>query len=332
VFKNRLECSSRLWAAVVLVLPIWVVLVGAVPVGAELVDRIIAVVNEEIILQSEMDKFVGEYRKAMNESGAADIPLYLSPEQRSQLLEKMIDDKLLEQEAKRLGITIAEQEIDQAIERVQQINKVTREEMLRVFELRGMDINEYREQIREQFMQSRIVNREVKSRVVITEEQIRNYYQANIKQYTGQTKYHLRHILLQVSSPAQDERERVLRNMQQLQERLKKGESFADLAKVHSQAPTAREGGDLGLFETRLLADNIHKALTGLNSGEYTDVVETEQGYQVFYVEDIVNAGGRSYEEVKEEIHEKLFMESTEQKFTQWFKALRQRAHISILE
>jgi peptidyl-prolyl cis-trans isomerase SurA len=120
--------------------------------------------------------------------------------------------------------------------------------------------------------------------------------------------------------------------MQQLRERLKNGEAFSALAEDYSQAPTAREGGDLGLFESRLLADNILDALVSLKPGAYTDVVETEQGYQLFYVEDIVNAGGRSFEDVKDEIHEKLFMEVTEQKFTEWFKNLRRRAHISILE
>jgi peptidyl-prolyl cis-trans isomerase SurA len=305
---------------------------GPFPAGAEWVDRIVAVVNEDIILHSEMEKHAEDYRKAMKESGQGDIPLYLSAEQRSQLLEKMIDDKLLEQEAARLGISISESEIDQAILRIQHINKVSHEEMLQVFKIKGMDINEYREQIKEQLMQSRIVNREVKSRVVITEEQLKKYYDAHFPQYAGQTKYHLRHIMMKVSSPAPQERERVYRTMQQLRERLKNGEAFSALAEDYSQAPTAREGGDLGLFESRLLADNILDALASLKPGAYTDVVETEQGYQLFYVEDIVNAGGRSFEDVKDEIHEKLFMEVTEQKFTEWFKNLRRRAHISILE
>ena len=329
MFVDKLRCSFR---PVLVVLVLVVFAVAPFGSGAEVVDRIVAVVNEDIILLSDMERNIEEYRAMAKEAGQEQAAWYLTPDQRSQLLEKLVNDKLLEQEAKRLGITISEGEVDSAIDRVRQINKISQEEMLRYFKLQGMEMGEYREKIKEQLLQSRIVNREVKSKVVITEEQLKEHYQANIQQYAGQTKYHLRHILMQTSSPAPDERERVYRNMEQVRVRLKKGETFSDLAKAFSQAGTAREGGDLGLFESRLLADNIREALNGVKAGGHTGVVETEQGYQIFYVEDVVNVGGKSFEDVKEEIHEKLFTEITERRFEEWFKQLRQRAHISILE
>jgi len=296
------------------------------------VDRIVAIVNDDIILFSELDKAIAVYQQMLKDSGYSDDRQRLSRDQQSQLLEKMISDKLIDQEAKRLGIAIGEEEVDRTIERIRQVNQVSNEEMLRLFKLKGMTYDEYRTQIREQLMQSRIVNREVKSKVVITDEDVKKYYQEHKSRYAGQTKYHLKQILMQVPSSMPDERERVHRQMQQLRERLNGGETFANLAKVYSQAATAEEGGDLGLFESRLLADNIRQALEGLSAGEFTEVIETEQGYQLFYVEEVVQAGGKSFEEAKEEIHEKLSAEVTERRFEEWFKVLRARAHIEILD
>lgn len=302
------------------------------PSRAEPVDRIRAIVNDDIILLSDFETAIEEYQQILKDSGQSDGLQPLSKDQKWQLLNKMIDEKLVDQEAKRLGITIDDEDIDRTIEHIQKINKVSEEEMRRVFKLKGMTFEKYRSQIKEQLMQSRIVNREVKSKVVVTGEDIKAFYRSHQAQYAGQTKYHLRHILMRAASGSPNARESVYRQMQQVRERLQSGEPFAGLAKVYSQAASAQDGGDLGYFESRLLADNIRQAVTGTGPGEFTDIIETEQGYQIFYVEEIVQAGGKSLEEAKDEIHQKLSAEMTEKTFEKWFKALRQQAHIEILD
>jgi peptidyl-prolyl cis-trans isomerase SurA len=167
---------------------------------------------------------------------------------------------------------------------------------------------------------------------VITDVEIKKYYDDHVRQYTGVTKYHLRHILMKPATPDPDEREKVRQEMQRLHERLKAGESFESLAKVYSQATTAQEGGDIGAFESRMLSAPIRDALTDLKAGEFTPVIDTEQGFQIFFVQELLQTGGKSIEEATPEIQEKLFAEVVEEKFKTWLQELRQRAHIQIVE
>ena len=117
-----------------------------------------------------------------------------------------------------------------------------------------------------------------------------------------------------------------------LQARLQKGEDFAALAQVYSQAPTASSGGDLGFFEIQLLTPQIRDALEGLTAGQFSDIVETDQGYQLFMVEEIQTTGGQSLEEASESIGAKLYSERMEEKFKLWLADMRGKAHIRIIE
>jgi peptidyl-prolyl cis-trans isomerase SurA len=302
------------------------------PCRAELVDRIVAVVNDDIILLSDFEKAVTPFRERLKQSGYSDARIdALLESERSAILEQLVVDKLTDQQARRHGIVVGEAELDSTIERIKQMNNMSDEELLRMLRMEGMTYETYREHLREQLLRSRIVNREVRSRIVITDEAVRAHYEENRARYAGQTQYHLRHILMRVPSHSQAERVRILGEMKALYARLQKGESFDRLARSHSQAATAGEGGDLGLFESRLLAEPVRDALQGLAAGQFTPVVETEQGYQIFYVEDVVHSGGRSLEEMKPEIQEKLYAEMVDQRFEAWLAALRQRAHIQII-
>ncbi len=306
---------------------------AAAPSHAELIDRIIVIVNDDIILLSDFENAVAPVRERLKQSGYSNARIAaLIDRERSTILEQMITDKLTDQQARRHGIMITESELDETIERIKQMQNMSDEDLLRTLQLEGLTMEGYRKHLEEQMLRSRIVNREVKSRIVITEEAVNAYYEANKAQYAGETQFHLRHILMRLAAPSQEERTRVSGQMRALHDRLKKGESFERLARIYSQAGTAAEGGDLGLFESRLLAETVRDALQGLGPGQFTDLVETEQGYQLFYVEDVVHSGGRSLEALKSEIQEKLYAELVDQRFEAWLAALRHRAHIQIIQ
>jgi peptidyl-prolyl cis-trans isomerase SurA len=302
------------------------------PSHAELIDRIMVIVNDDIILLSDFEKAVAPFRERLKQSGYSNARITaLINSERSAILEQLITDKLTDQQARRHGIVVTEAELDDTIERIKQMQNMSDEDLLRTLQIEGLTIETYRKHLEEQMLRSRIVNREVKSRIVITEEAVNAYYEENKEQYAGETQYHLRHILMRLAAPSQEERTRVSGQMQALHARLQKGESFERLARLYSQAGTASEGGDLGLFASRLLAESVRDALQGLAPRQFTDVVETEQGYQLFYVEEVVHSGGRSLEALKSEIQEKLFAELVDQRFEDWLAALRHRAHIQII-
>jgi peptidyl-prolyl cis-trans isomerase SurA len=302
--------------------------------AAVLVDRIVAIVNEEIILQSELEQRLIPLKELIKQK---EYP----PEEKSRVLEnqgrlmldQMIYDKLADQQARKYRIEISQQEVTATIERIRNINKLTEESMQRMLELDGMTMEQYRTQIKEKLLRTRLVNLEVKSKVVITDEDVKAHYDAHIDRYMGKTKYKLRHLLLKVPPMASEMEEAdVLRRAKALHQRLQAGETFAELAETFSEATSAVKGGELGVFEINLLTQKIQSAVQGLGAGNFTEVVETEQGYQIFYIEDVISAGGKTMEEARQEIQEKLYAEDVDRKYKAWLTRMRESAHVDILE
>lgn len=306
----------------------------SVPCFAEIVDRVVALVNNDIILQSDLENKIRPfYTKLTNQGYTEAQARAIVAKQRSVILEQMINEKLTDQQVEKHNITVSEDEVSATIERIQQANKLTGDEFERMLTMEGLTFEEYRDQIKEQLQQTRLLNREVRSKIIITEQDIKAYYEANKSKYVGQTKYHLRHLLIKAGPSANKfQKENAYQQTVRLHQRLQAGEDFAQLADTYSQAPAAGPGGDLGVFESRLLASRIREALQDMSAGQFSQVVETEQGYQIFYLEEIIRAGGKTLEEVTPEIQEKLFAQIVDERFKEWLKDLRQRAHLKILD
>ena len=309
-------------------------LCGIGQVGAETVDRIAAIVNEDIILLSELEQVLALIQKRMDEEGVSEAEQrQVLEERRDMILGQMINDKLTDQQVERLGIKVDEGEIDATIERIKQVNKLSAESLQQMLDLEGLDMAGYRERVKQQLLQNRLVNQEVRSKIVITDADVKAYYEAHAAQFSGPAQYHLRQILLKVDLGAgSQERQAVYEKMRTVRQRLLARENFGELAAIYSQAASAANGGDLGLLEARLLAPMIREALEGLKAGEFSEIVETEQGYQILYVEDLVRDTHKTLEEATPEIQEKLFGEIIEQRFQAWVKELREKAHIKIVE
>ncbi len=300
---------------------------------AELVDRIAAIVNDDIILLSDLEQAMATYNHMLRKEGYSDAQVKkILADQQADILEQLINEKLIEQQAAQNGIKIKSDEVDANIDRFMRVKGLTSEDLDRYLQMEGLTQESFRGQVRDQLLQQRLMNIEVRSKIVVTDDDVQAYYEENKEQYQGKTNYHLRHILMKVTTPSESERERVYQQMEQLHQRLEAGESFSDLAKVYSQSPTAEDGGDLGFFEIRHLAEIIRKALVKIKPGQFTPVLDTEQGYQIFYIEEILGTKTKTMDMVKAEIQEKLFSEMLNEKLKAWRQNLRQKAHIQILE
>ncbi len=301
---------------------------------AESVDRIVAIINEDIILQSELKQRMIPLRTLLKEKNVSpEQEAKILKTQRGRILEQMIIAKLADQQARKYRIEISEQDVDATIERIKKINKMTDESMRRMLELDGMTYEDYRSQIKDKLLRTRLVNLEVKSKIVITDEDVKAYYDANIDRYVGKTKFKLRHLLLRVPQMASEvEQAEVLQRANVLHKRLQAGDAFTELAKTYSEASSAGKGGELGVFEINLLTPKIQTAVKDLKTGQFSPVVETEQGYQIFFVEEIISAGGTTLDEAKNEIQEKLYAEDVDRKYKAWLKTMRERAHVQVLE
>ncbi len=298
---------------------------------AAIVDRIVAVVNDDIISLFELNRNLRPYQDRVRSLGySAEKEAAMLYKVRGDVLNKLIDETLTDQEIRRTGIQVPEDEVDAAIERIKSSHMYTDEDLREGLAREGMTYEEYRRRIKEQILRSRMVTREVKSRIVITDEDIRAYYEAHPADYRMETWYTLRHILLRTDDPSSPETPR--KRMETIIAAFRSGKSFGDLAREYSEAPSADDGGKLGKFSRSQLAGMIQDALEGREQGEITDPVDTGQGLQIFFIAAKADLPGKNYEKVRSEIEEKLYKEVVDKRFAEWLKELRDRSHIRIIQ
>jgi peptidyl-prolyl cis-trans isomerase SurA len=301
--------------------------------AAETVDRIVAIVNEDIIRLKELNaafKPLSEqiYAKDYAESKEQEV-LY---EKRIEVLNQLIDEALADQVIEQKGITVSSEEIDNAIEQIKSMNYYTDEALRRYLNMNGMDMAAYREQIRQQILRSKLVNREVKSSIVITESDIREYYENHPDKYKGKPQYHLKNIFVAYGDdPSGDERAKAREKISDAMAAIDEGRAFEEVARQYSEAANAPDGGELGNFALSDLQADLQPVVKELEPGQASSVVETERGFQIFYVAEVINSADKPLEEVSEDIRNILYEQAVDRKFNEWLDSLRAESHIKII-
>ncbi|MFO7963488.1 MAG: SurA N-terminal domain-containing protein [Desulfobacterales bacterium] len=302
-------------------------------VQAEIVDRIVAQVNEDIVTLQEVNQAMKPHiEKIQNMGYAPDDNRKMIYEIREKVISELINDKLTDQAVEKSQITLHENEINSALERVKEMNFLTDEDLKQALAQEGMTVERYRENLRLQLLRTKLMNREVRSKIVITDADIRSYYEAHSDEYAGKKAFRLRTIVKRIPVLADEERISGLKHeMASIVKQLDEGVPFEELARKHSDL-LADEGGDLGVFEPDSLSPEIRAAVAGLSEGEHSQVVNTKQGLQIFYVQELTNTPGQSLESLTDDIKEKLYEQAMEKKFSEWVEGLRADAHIKIIK
>lgn len=316
------------WMAALMCMLVWV---GVASVSAQetvLVNRIVAEVNDDIITLYELDLAVAPYVRRVRSMGRpADEEQKMLYDVREQMLNQLIDNKLTDQEVRRYNISVNEEMIDNTIEEIKKRSQITDQQLREGLSRQGMTMDEYRQDIRSQILRTRLVNRQIKSKIVITEEDIEAYYEQNRSDLGGGAVCRLRQIVVNLEGGE----EQAQQKMAMVLGKLSEGVVFADLAREYSDGPTAADGGYLGEFNIDDLATAIRTALKGLKAGEHTQVMKTGRGLQVFYIEDIKSQASQELEEMKPEIERKLYDQIVNRKFKSWLSELRDRSHIKVI-
>ena len=302
--------------------------------SAEVVDRIVAVVNDDIITLSELNLSFKPYEEKIRKLGySTEKEQEMLFKVREDMLNRLIYQKLQDQEAERLKIKTDEPEIEQTIERIKEENFYTDEDLRLTLANEGLTMEEYRGRIKEQILRTKLINLNVRSKVVITKEDITSYYENHPDKYGGKKKYHLYNIIIKIS-PFADEREKdkIKARMDEILTELKAGKSFENMAETYSESSPDTGGGDLGLFRLDELSPQLQNAVKEMNAGEFTPVLDTDQGFQIFFVKEIVKTSGKPLEEVSPEIEKILFNEIVEKKFQSWLEELRNQSAIKLIK
>jgi len=307
---------------------------GAVAGHAEVVDRIVAIVDDDCITLSELNERLEPYiRKILEADHPPEVRRAILFKIRQDVLNKMIDETLTKQEADRLEVKVDDRKVDQQIERIKRENLLTDEELREVLTAEGHTLEEYRNRLKEQILRMTLINAEVKSKVAITDRDIRDYYEAHKADYEATEKYRLRTILIKVpSSASADEKEAALKRMESVVKALRSGAAFDKLARQYSEEEaTAAEGGDLGLFTLDELSAEFRKTVYAMSEGQVSPVLQTPEGYRILMVQEIEKKPGKRLKEASIEIHQKLYEKFVDEKYNAWLKALRDRSYVKII-
>ena len=271
-------------------------LAAALPLRAEMIllDRIVAVVNDGVILQTELDRAIGISTSQLRERG---IAMPSEGVLRTQVLDRLINARVQTQKAAEAGIRIDDRELNDVLSNIAQQNKMSLAQFADAIRKDGLDFLAVREQIRDEVLTSRVKQQEVDSRVVVTDQDI-DLFLANI-QNLDDTEYRLSAILVAVPEGATPEqREKSRSKAEALKVRLDKGEDFAQIAAAESDGQQALQGGDLDWRKGNNLPTVFAAVAPKLKLGETSAVLDSAAGYHLIKLTD--KRGGGEAQTVSE--------------------------------
>jgi peptidyl-prolyl cis-trans isomerase SurA len=297
---------------------------------AEVIDRIAAIVNDEIITSYEVDKGTFLLVKEAEKNGP------LSDADKAKLhntaLNRLIDKKLIDQKVKDLNITVSDEDLRLTIEDVKKQNKMSQENFIAALTAQGLTYAQYQAQLREQIERLKLMGQEVRSKIQVGEKEVKEYYNANLKSYSTDTSFRARHIFFRLGKePDPKEIKKVMTNALMVLQEAISGKDFAELAKKYSDDPqAAKDGGDLGTFKKGDMLPAIEDNVINMKPDEISDLVITPAGFHIIKLEEKTPGKIRTFEEVKGEIEDMLYKKKSEERFNQWLADLRKAAAIEI--
>ena len=321
----------KFYRGMVLIL-LGVILLGA-PVHAEVVDRIIAIVNDEIITLYEFNAAFEPYQKNIENNYKGNDKEAVIKQSRAGLLQRLIDNILIEQEAKKSGasIIVKDEEIMEVVQDMLNKQKLSMQDFLKSLAKEGNSMESVKKEIRGQMMRARLLRREVKSKILVSDEEIGEYYNKNRQDYEGKETVRIKQLLLLLPPNTDKNIKAKMKNEAlQLHKRVMNGESFDLMIVNYSQGPAAAQGGDVGFIGKGTIIPEVEAVAFSLPIGQVSEVIESSVGFHIIQVVDKKGAGLKPIAAVREEIKTKIEDEKLDKKYDEWIASIRAKSHIEI--
>ena len=295
--------------------------------AAVLLDRVVALVNKEVITWSDLYKLM-EYEatdqvKTLNEEERMKI----FKESESAFLEKLIDMRLQLQEARRLGLEVTPEEVRETIESVKKKYSLTDNALRESLKKEGLTFEEYEKRLSEQIIISKLVNQQIRKKIIVSEEEVKKYMDANRENLNDGEAFKIKQILFK--GPKNDADKEVIEEKASLIiQRLKAGEDFSVLAEEYSEDPSGRLGGNLGFIKKSYLTEEFVNKLNAMNVGDVSIPFWTEKGLHIIKLDEKIPA--QNIDEVRENVRKQLTEDKVLETYKSWIKDLRTKAYIVI--
>jgi peptidyl-prolyl cis-trans isomerase SurA len=303
-------------------------------VATKTVEEIIARVNNEIITRSELDKA----RVAAEEDARQECQGKCSPEQLRQDIEDrqkntlrdLIDQSLLVQRGKDMGVNV-EPDVIKKLDQLRQQNKIdSMEDLEKAVSAQGSNWEDFKNNIRNGILTQRVISNEVGSHINIGKEEVAKYYNEHKSEFVRPEQVALREIEVSTEGKKDEELPELKKKAETALKRVKDGEDFGEIAKRFSDSSTAKQGGFLGVYKRGELSKQLEDLVFKMKKNELTDVMDTKQGYLVLQVLERYEAGEQPLNKVENEIMDHLYSERMEPALRNYLKTLREQSYVVI--
>jgi peptidyl-prolyl cis-trans isomerase SurA len=301
----------------------------------ELIDRIVAVVNNDVISLSDLNRVIGPMLAAYSQQKGQT----LSDEERGELVKKALDQlvekKLIEQKAKEFDIKVTDKEIERSVEDVLQRNNITLDQLKDILKKDGSSFEDYRKMLRGEILMSKVVAREVRSKVTITEKDIQDYYGQGVRSQSQDKpgeRVRIQQIFIAITpETTAKQAEKLTRQLEDIRAKIVAGEDFGQMAVKYSQDASAKEGGDMGYFSRGELLPLIENAAFNMQAGDVSSVIRTPVGIHIIKVVEKQGSGeetAKTYN--RQEIEDSLYRQQVDALYQKWIDDLKNKAYIKI--
>ena len=286
-------------------------------VEAHLQDRIVAVVNSDLIMLSDVTREFTEERERLSREHRGQELVRRLKTAEYMALTKLIERRLQLQEAKAKRVEVSDQELKQALEQMKRQGN-------------PMDITNPLsiESVRDQLMLMKVVDQHIRGNITVGDSETKRYYQEHPERFALPEQYQLSQILIQPH--ASDGMEDAMAKAQRAMDELKRGEKFSDVAMQYSDGPNAMQGGRLGLVRQGELLPVIERAVARLVPGGISDIIESQEGIQIIRLDEKKPRQFRPYDEVRFEIQELVYRQKSDNMYQSWLNELKNKAYIEI--
>lgn len=287
------------------------------PAPAHLQDRIVAIVNSELIMLSDVQReFEAEQERLSRIHRGTDLAQRLKTAE-YMALTKLIERKLQLQEAKAKKVEVSDIEVKQAIEQMKR---------------QGTSLNSTSpgdlQTVRDQLVLMRVADQHIRGNIMVGDAELKRYYQEHRDRFALSEEYELSQILIRPRSS--DGLADALTKARRAMDDLKRGEKFEDVAKEYSDGDNALQGGRLGVVRQGELIPIIDQAIVRLVPGGISDIIESPEGIQILRMDDRKPKRFRKYEEVRRELQDLVYQQKSEDMYQAWLVQLKNKSYIEI--
>ena len=294
------------------------------------IDKIVAIVNNEVITQSDVDRVLATIEAEFRSIYADPLELTQELKQaKENIIRQMVEEKLILSEAKKYEIKADQDKIDSRIEQIKQ-GFSSEDEFEQALAMQGLTLKNLRDRFSNQEIMKKAVDYFIRSTIKVDPIEIKEFYEANQKELIQPEEVKLKSIFIRVDESCDEYS--ALQKAAMVLNRLRKGDRFEDLVKEYSQGASASEGGNLGFIEKGQLIKEIDEAVFSLEPGDFTDAIKTPQGYRIFKVEEKIAGSPLSFSQAHEQIKNVLYSQKFTEAFKKWIDQIKQDAYISIKE